>query len=37
MNWVRTQQIRRRNVSRDFLRTGFIVIFGPTVIDKKYG
>jgi hypothetical protein len=24
MNWVRIPQIRRRNVSRDFLRTGFI-------------
>jgi hypothetical protein len=24
MNWVRIQQIRRRNVRRDFLRTGFI-------------
>jgi hypothetical protein len=24
MNWVRIQQIRRRNIRRDFLRTGFI-------------
>jgi hypothetical protein len=24
MNWVRIQQIRRRNVRRDFLRIGFI-------------